>query len=340
MNRVLFIIVAISMTTGLLIGWRLPRLLEKQALSELISQRCRDSSLRSFVLARSKSCSLVEDSIDGTIRFMLLPFMIERRKQIRQLDFGQLAELAGVESKYEQCRWAVNHCLYRGQYKLASEYANAALTLRPLRSTRKSSGKSDEIYRFRELDSMNNEEFFAENLCSLGMYKDAKSVILSLPEIPPMTNTFCNGPHIGYRRGVLAESCMGLGEYDKAIQELSKPIPNVVEGNGTWAMLNFLKAFAHLAKHEKKPAFESILKWSNRLPQTSELESLLIKITNVGDDNSSCKLSKEIINFFDLHKDDITTPQCLDFCGAAMTAYGHKQAAELLLNRAKQIRDQ
>ncbi|PZM79364.1 MAG: hypothetical protein DKT66_23085 [Candidatus Melainabacteria bacterium] len=63
-------------------------------------------------------------------------------------------------------------------------------------------------------------------------------------------------------------------------------------------------------------------------------------VLEYNDNESSCKLPKEIISFFDLHKDDVTIPQCLDFCAAAMKAYGHNTAARQLYSKARQIREQ
>ncbi|HIN64778.1 MAG TPA: hypothetical protein EYM95_09065 [Candidatus Obscuribacterales bacterium] len=340
MNRVLLVIITFSMTLGLLIGWRLPYLLEKQALSELISQRCTSAALRSLVLQKSKSSSLVEDCIDSSLRFVLLPYMVDRRKHLRKLDLKQLADLAGVSLRYEHCLMSVSHCLHNGQYKLAAEYACTALALRPLQQRSFPSGSIDGKYKFEEYFS-SREEYFAEGLCSLGMYNDAKFVIMSLPEIPRVPGSHCTGAYVGYRRGVLAEAYLGLGHYDDAIRELTKPIPDLIQSNTTWAMIEFLQGFAYLAKGNSGSAKAALSTWGNRFREPYQLEVLLQQISeSVDDDFAACHLSNKIIKFFEPHPDDVTTPQNLDFCGNAMKAYGHNEAARLLFNKAQEIRQQ
>lgn len=340
MDRVLITVITFFTVFGLAVGWRLPHILEQQAYQEFFSQYPVAPNQYFIRDCNPQFSGIAEKCLDWTLTLALGKFLERYRIHLREVSYLQLSEAAGIERKYDRCLWLLTRSLDRGEYKQAAVYAEPAFALRSFRRPPEKREKTDAENEFDELYSFNKEEVFAENLCSLGMYSKAKSVMLSLPDIPALNLKFCSGPIVGYRRAILAEACLGLKDYDEAIKILNKPIPDLIESNGTWQEIDFVKGCAHLARHESKLAKETISRWGKRGQQPCELESLLIKITNVGDDNSSCKLSKEIINFFDLHKDDITTPLCLDFCGAAMTAYGHKQAAELLLNRAKQIRDQ
>ncbi|MBA3995096.1 MAG: hypothetical protein C0469_16380 [Cyanobacteria bacterium DS2.3.42] len=271
---------------------------------------------------------------------MLAQHLSNCRNHLRTLDLTQLSEAAGVQAKYDSCLRSVSLSLHRGHYKLAAEYANTALSLRPLRGVPKSPWRTKGKYQWDELYSLSSEEYFAENLCSLGMYEEAKSLILSFPDMPTVPKSFCTGPFVGYRRGVLAEARLGLGEYDEVTKELSKPIPDLIESNSTWAMIEFLQGFAYLGQRRGVSAKEAFSKWMNRSPEPLELECLLFAIPESGNDFTACNLSKAIIEFFELHQPDPTTPQSLDYCGAAMEAYGHTSAAELLFNKAQQIRQQ
>jgi hypothetical protein len=139
---------------------------------------------------------------------------------------------------------------------------------------------------------------------------------------------------------VLAEACLGLKEYDEVTQELSKPIPDLAESNSTWGMVDFLQGFAYLTQRKNALAKEAISKWANRFPVPSELPCLLLRIPETGNNLNACNLSKVIIEFFEHHQPDSTTAQNLDYCGAAMEAYGHTTAAELLCSKAQEIRQQ
>lgn len=340
MNRLLVFIIAFSISLGLAVGWRLPYLWERQAFDELSRQCSIGLSKQGLFQDQLQSTNLAEDCVDWSLKLVLARYLSNYRNHVRTLDLIHLSEAAGIQAKYDRCLTSVSLSLYRGQYRLAAEYAKTALSLRPLRAEPKSPWRTKGKYQWDELYSLNSEEYFAENLCSLGMYEEAKSLILSFPEIPTVPKSFCIGPFLGYRRGVLAEACLGLKEYDEVTRELSKPIPDLVESNSTWAMLEFLQGFAYLAQRKNVLAKEAISKWANRCPVPSELERLLFRIPETGNDFNACNLSKAIIEFFELHQPDSTTPQNLDYCGAAMEAYGHTSAAELLFSKAQQIRQQ
>lgn len=337
MNRVVLTIITFFTVFGLAVGWRLPHILEQQACEEFFRRNPVDSD-QYFILENNMQCGgVAEHYLDCWLPLALEPYLEQYRAYLSTVNYPQLAKAAGIEAKYDRCLWLLKKSLHRGEYKQAAEHAKAAFALRTFRAQAE---PADGTSEFDDLCSFNKEEVFAENLCSLGMYSKAKSVMLNLPDIPALNLKFCSGPIVGYRRVILAEALLGLKENGEAIEILSRPIQNLIQSNGTWQEIDALKGYAHLARHESKLARETITRWGKRGHAPCELESLLTRITYNSDDDSSCKLSKELISFFDLRKDDVTIPQCLDFCGAAMTAYGHKQAAELLLNRAKQIRDQ
>lgn len=340
MNRLLLSIIAFSMTLGLVIGWRLPYLLEQQAFSELSRQCPKGPSKHCFLQSKSPNSCFAEDCVDCLIKLVLAQYLGHYQNHLRTLDLTQLSEAAGIQAKYDRCLRSVSLSLHRGQYRLAAEYANTALSLRPLRAEPKSPWRTKGKYYWDELYSLSSEEYFAENLCSLGMYEEAKSLILSFPEIPTSPKSFCIGPFLGYRRGVLAEACLGLKEYDEVVQELSKPIPDLVKSNSTWAMIEFLQGFAYLGQRKGVSAKEAFSRWMNNCPEPSELKCMLFAIPDSGNDFTACNLSKAIIEFFERHQQDTTTPQNLDYCGAAMEAYGHTAAAELLFSRASEMRQQ
>lgn len=340
MNRLLLFVIVFSISLGLTIGWRLPYLLERQAFEELTSQCPRGLSRLGVSQDKSQSTGLAEDCVDWTLQLVLAEHLTQYRRYLRTLELTQLSQAAGIQAKYDRCLRSVSLSLHRGQYRLAAEYAKTALLLRPLRAEPKSPWRTKGKYQWDELYSLNSEEYFAENLCSLGMYEEAKSLILSFPDMPAVPKSFCIGPFVAYRRGVLAEARLGLGEYDEAIQELSKPIPDLVESNSTWAMIEFLRGFAYLGQRKGAAANEAFSRWMNRCPEPSELECLLFAIPRTGNDFTSCNLSKAIIEFFELHQPDSTTPQNLDYCGAVMEVYGHTSAAEILFSKAREIRQQ
>ena len=340
MNRFLLFIIAFSISLGLTVGWRLPYLLERQAFDELSSQCPKDPSKQGTFQHKSKSPSLAEDFVDWSLNLVLAQYLSNYRNRLKTLDLTQLSEAAGVQTKYDSCLRSVSLSLHRGQYKLAAEYANTALSLRTLRGEPKSPWRTKGKYQWDELYSLSSEEYFAENLCSLGMYEEAKSLILSFPTIPAVPRSFCIGPFLGYRRGVLAEACLGLKEYDEVIQELSKPIPGLIKSNSTWAMIEALRGFAYLAKRESGSAKEAFSKWASNCPTPNEFECLLFKIPETSNELSACNLSEAIIDFFERNQPDTTTPQNLDYCGAAMEAYGHTSAAKLLFSKAREIRQQ
>lgn len=227
MNRLLLFVITFSISLGLATGWRLPYLLERHAFEELSSQ-C-PGGLSKFDVSQDKSQStgLAENCVDWTLKLVLAEYFCQYRRHLRILDLTQLSEAAGIQAKYERCLRSVSLSLHRGQYRLAAEYANTALSLRPLRAEPKSPWRTKGKYYWDELYSLNIEEYFAENLCSLGMYEEAKSLILSFPDMPTVPKSFCTGPFVGYRRGVLAEARLGLGEYDEVTKELSKPADKI-----------------------------------------------------------------------------------------------------------------
>lgn len=340
MNRLVLSLITFFTVFGLVVGWRLPHIVEQQACEEFFRRYPADP-VHIRVLKYNLQCGGVpERYIDWSVRLALEPYLESYRVYLNSVNLSQLLKSAGIEEKYDRCLWLLRSSLHKGEYKQAAEYARPAFALRSFRAISEKSKKADGKYKFDELYSFYNEEGFAEDLCSLGLYTEAKSVMLSLPDIPALNLKFSSGPMVGYRRGILAEACLGLREYDEAIKILNKPIPDLIQSNGAWQTIDALKGYAHLAKHESKLSRETISRWGKRGQQPCELESLLIQITNYGDDDSSCKLSNQIISFFDLHKDDVTIPQCLDFCGAAMKAYGHNTAAQQLYSKASQIREQ
>lgn len=340
MSRMLLSITVFSMTVGLIIGWRLPHLLERQALNELKSQCGTVATTRGFVLEKSQASFFAEDCIDWSLKLVMADYLRRYRQSLRSLDLKQLSEVADIQKKYENCLRDMSLSLHHGEYRVAAGYANTALSLRALRVEPKSPWRINGQCQWDELYSLSSEEYFAENLCSLGMYAEAKSVILTLPEIPTTSKSLCSGPFVGYRRGVLAEAHLGLREYAEVTQELSKPIPDLIESNSTWAMIECLKGFAYLAKREGGSAKEAFSRWANNCPTPNAFESLLFRIPETGNEFTACRLSKEIIEFFERHQPDTTTPQNLDYCGAAMEAYGHTAAAELLFSKAREVRQQ
>jgi tetratricopeptide (TPR) repeat protein len=236
---------------------------------------------------------------------------------------------------------AVGQCLYRGQYRQADEYAKLALLLRPLSidslylsDGESKSGVESQLRRFYEPIF---EAGFADDLASLGRYAEAKAVILSVPEIGPAPANFCTGPLIGYRQGRLGQAYLGLRQYQEASRELTKPIPNLIKDNGTWAELEYLLAIGYLSQKKVSMAKEVFSKWEQRCDGSSEFEILLLNIPEANDDAAVC-IANRIIKYFDRHQPDITTPQCLDFTAAIMETYGHDVAAKLMFAKSHEIR--
>lgn len=165
-------------------------------------------------------------------------------------------------TRYQTCQSEVQRLLSLGKFQSAGRFADEALSLRYGTTT----------------DSTGRDEWFVDDLILLGRYSDAKKILESLPPVARTpAGRYARAPILGYRRILLAELLIGLGNFEAAIEELEKPLPELYEKNTEWKSIFSLQGIAYCGVGDTKSA---MAKFKQRREPDAEDKLLCAQVDN------------------------------------------------------------
>ena len=135
------------------------------------------------------------------------------------------------EERYVHYIELTSRSFYNHQYDLAAIYADIALQNRVC------------------LKAFEVEEVFLDRLIALGKYKQAKDLI---PKLAPLEKRLT--PMSAYRQELLGQACMGLHEYQSAVETFGRNIPDLVRSNGMKQVLELRLFIAYMCLGDYKSA--------------------------------------------------------------------------------------
>ncbi|HEY9774809.1 MAG TPA: hypothetical protein V6C81_13690 [Planktothrix sp.] len=168
------------------------------------------------------------------------------RKDIKKLDSRQLYVESGLSEEYDKHLQLVGRLLYQGNYRQAQKEADEALDIRC----------NSQFHLAQQ------EEFFADNLVSIGEYSAAKEILLSLTPVDRSTGECgfapaCRAPIVAYRQFLLGEAYIGLGNARSAIDLLKTDVPNLIKESSMRVALAWALSHAYLLAGDNEKAVQT-----------------------------------------------------------------------------------
>jgi tetratricopeptide (TPR) repeat protein len=261
----------------------------------------------------------VVEGIDLAIDGCLEKSWFQDSSWVKKEDSIHLYEISQLDKKYLRFRDLAAQEMYRGHYRLASLFADAALSLDYCQQNRNDA----------------REEYFAGDLITLGRYSAAKKVLETLRPVEDIPFEKQNpGPFRAYRQQLMGQALLGMHEYSEAIVVLRREVPDLHKENSTRFYLTLYLAYAYLGLGDNQLA----LKTFSQLPhwnQTNDTYEAMCQL-RAGDAASARKvISAAEVREKILDLDNIFD---FDFASDLLLSNGFTKEAKVVAAKAQELR--